>query len=77
MLLASGLDDGTVYPRNSRRLAAKVQANGGSAETAYYEDIGHIWLVGSLASPFRHLAPVLDDMDGFFKRHPTPRGCNG
>lgn len=77
ILLASGLDDGTVYPRNSRRLAAKVQAKGGTAETKFYKDIGHIWLIGALASPFRHVAPVLDDMDAFFIARPAPRGCNG
>lgn len=77
MLLASGLDDSTVYPRNSRRLAAKVTEKGGSVVTKFYEGISHIWLVAALASPFRHKAAVLDDMDEFFKRHPIPGGCNG
>jgi len=77
LLLASGLDDSTVSPRNSRLMAKKMQQKGGSAVTRYYGDIGHIWLVASLAAPFRHLAPVLDDMYGFFQQHPKPRGCNG
>lgn len=77
LLLVSGLDDGTVSPRNSRRLAAKTKQMGGLAETRFYKDVGHVWLVASLAQPFRHLAPVLDDMDSFFKQNAQPGGCNG
>ena len=77
LMLASGLDDSTVFPQNSRRLAQKTQQMGGSAVTRFYDDIGHIWLVATLALLFRHLAPVQGNMDGFFKQHPQPRGCNG
>ena len=33
-----------------------------------YDGVGHIAIVGALAAPLRHLAPVLDDVDGFFRR---------
>lgn len=76
MLLASGLDDSTVSSRNSRRLAAAVRKQGGVVETKFYDDIGHIWLVAALAGPFRHIAPMLDDMDAFFKSHSKAGSCN-
>jgi acetyl esterase/lipase len=74
MLLISGLDDTTVRPANSRNLAAKARAAGGTVEEKYYPDIGHIWLAGSLGAPLQHMAPTIDDVDGFLKKHPRG-GC--
>lgn len=68
MLLISGLDDEKVLPRNSRNLAARLRENGGAAEERYYDGIGHIRLVGALATPLRGLAPTLDDVDEFLQR---------
>lgn len=68
MLLISGLDDTTVRPANSRTLAAKARAAGGTVEERYYPDIGHIWLAGSLGAPLQHMAPTIKDVDGFLKK---------
>lgn len=72
MLLVSGLTDTTVLPRNSRRLGERIRAKGGSVEEAYYEDVGHVALAASLARPLRFLAPVLDVVDDFLRRHAHP-----
>lgn len=66
--VASGLDDSTVLPANSRRLAAKLRAAGVRVEETYYEGTGHLRIVGALAAPLRFLAPVLDDVSGFLNR---------
>ena len=76
LLLVAGRDDTTVDPENSARLAARAEAAGGRAETLFYEDIGHVALVGALASSLRDLAPVLEDVDAFLSRHPKPL-CGG
>lgn len=74
MLLISGLNDTTVRPANSRSLAAKARATGGQVEEKYYQDIGHIWLAGSLGAPLQHMAPTLSDVDAFLKARPRG-GC--
>lgn len=65
LLLATGNDDTTVYPRNSDNLAAAVRRAGGSAEVIRYEKLGHIGIVAAFARPLRWLAPVLEDVDRF------------
>ena len=67
LLLITGDADSTVRPGNSERLAARIAARGGQAETRVYEGVGHIKLVAAFASPLRGLAPVLDDIDAFIK----------
>lgn len=68
MLLVTGGGDTTVDPANSTRLAERIRQKGGTAEVKVYDRVGHIAIVGALAAPLRHLAPVLDDMDRFFRR---------
>jgi acetyl esterase/lipase len=68
LLLANGLDDDTVAPRNATDLAARVRAKGGMVETRLYPGVGHISLVGAFASPVRWVAPVLDDTVAFVQR---------
>lgn len=75
MLLISGLDDVTVSPANSERLAARIREAGGAAEEVYYDRIGHSALVASLARPLRSLSPALDDVDRFLREHPGA-GCD-
>jgi len=75
LLLIAGTDDTTVLPRNTLALAAAIRAAGGAAQDIVYPDIGHVALAASLASPLRSLAPTLDDVDGFLRRHPKPTGC--
>ncbi|WP_417620653.1 alpha/beta hydrolase [Parasphingorhabdus sp.] len=67
--LSSGANDTQVRPRNSRVLRDKVRAAGGHAEYVEYPDIDHLEIMMAVAKPFRHKAPVLDDMVAFFERH--------
>lgn len=66
--LATGLDDVSVRPRNSARLAAAVQALGGQAEVKTYAGIDHGDIVMALSRPWRAKAPVLADMAAFAHR---------
>lgn len=65
LLLLVGKDDDTVNPQNSYTLAAAEHAVGGQARVISYPGIGHISLLVSLASPFRFLAPSLQDTMNF------------
>jgi dipeptidyl aminopeptidase/acylaminoacyl peptidase len=76
LLLASGLDDAVVWPRNSQHLAARIREHGGAVEERYYKGIGHITLIGSIASPLRFLAPVFDDATRFLA-HPDQAARSG
>lgn len=69
MLLLAGSWDTKVGPGNSRRLIAKICANGGSARAVFYRGLGHSTLLGALARPLRGLAPVLDDATEFLRSH--------
>ena len=75
MLLVTGQDDTTVFPRNSVKLADRLRKNGGIAETLFYEDIGHVGLVASLAKPLQEYAPTLNDIEQFLRRYRTADGC--
>lgn len=79
LLLISGRDDTTVLPGNTGRLAARIRSAGGTADVRYYDDIGHIELIASLAMPLRSLAPTLEDIDLFLRQHPSTgeAGCRG
>ena len=65
--LASGDEDTTVRPRNSRNLAAAVEKAGGSAELRIYPGMGHTGIVMALAAPFRSKGPVLDEASDFLR----------
>lgn len=67
--LSSGTSDTQVRPRNSKILRDKILEAGGDAEYVEYPDVDHLEIVMALAKPFRHKAPVLDDMVAFFERH--------
>jgi len=69
LLLITGTGDTTVRPGNTERLARRIAERGGAVETRYYDGVGHIALVASLASPLRGFTPALDDMAEFFRRH--------
>lgn len=64
MLLMHGKNDLTVWPRNSERLADKIQQKGGSVTLDMVPGYGHRLLVATLARPLRGrgrvLTPVLD-----------------
>ena len=67
MLLLTGGGDTTVLPKNSRNLAAKVNAAGGKATLKEYGGVGHLRIIGAVSWPMRFFAPTLEDADAFFK----------
>lgn len=66
-LLISPRRDHLVSPGNSRRLAAKIRAEGGAVEEIVYGTVGHLSLIGAFAPGLRFLAPVLRDVTDFAK----------
>ncbi len=69
LLLIHGDADTTVRPRNTRTLAAAIQARGGPVATRFYPDIGHIGLITAFAPLFQSRAPVLDDVWAFVQAY--------
>jgi acetyl esterase/lipase len=69
LMLMHGIDDGTVYPRNTIRLAQRLREAGKAVEEIHYEGIGHYTILLSMARPTRGLSPVLDDTARFIGAH--------
>jgi len=69
MLLAAGLDDTTVRPANTERMAKRLRDAGGEAEVKLYPGVGHIGIILSIAEPFRGKAPLRADMLAFIAAH--------
>lgn len=67
MLLMHGGDDDTVYSKNSRNLADRVNAAGGSAKLEIFPNTGHIGLIAPLAAPLRLTGNELDSFAHFVK----------
>ena len=65
MLLATGADDTTVYPRNTHRLAAKLRDFGTAVSVKSYPHVSHVGILLALSRPFRREAPVLRDVTQF------------
>ena len=65
MLLVHGERDDTVWPNNSRNLAAALQAKGAQAKLIMYPTLGHGDTVASLSEPARGRAPVLAEIRRF------------
>ncbi len=68
MLLLHGLDDTTVYPRNTEQLAEALERAGARVEAKLYPDVAHIGIVLALARGFRGKAPVLQDVLAFARQ---------
>ena len=66
-LLLHGEDDTLVKPVNSELLARALRAKGVNARYAPLENIGHISIVVSLATPFQDHAPVMDRIVDFIE----------
>lgn len=60
MLLIHGASDQIVWPKNSRNLADKVNALGGSAKYLELSDTGHFSPLFQSARGFKRLAPEVD-----------------
>lgn len=69
MLLATGSDDGTVLPRNSDRMAARLKAHGNDVQVIKYPGVGHVGIILSLAPGFRGKTTLRDDMLRFIQSH--------
>lgn len=71
MLLATGITDDTVLPRNTYNMAEKLRSMGNIAEVREYKDVEHYGIVLSFAGVFRHRSPALEDMRRFIEAN-TP-----
>lgn len=65
--LATGDKDTTVYPRNTRKLAAALRDAGAKVEERHYPGVDHAGTVLALSRPFRRKATLLADMTAFLK----------
>ncbi|MGQ2906900.1 MAG: alpha/beta hydrolase [Aliihoeflea sp.] len=74
-LLLHGSSDRTVAAKDSRDLARALQAAGNRAELRIYDGVGHINIVGAIASPLRGQAPTLADISGFVRERAGRPGC--
>lgn len=72
MLLLQGLADTTVWPRNTRSLAAKLQAYGEPVETKFYPGIGHTRIALSLSFTGWSTA-LADTLDFIARQNETAR----
>jgi acetyl esterase/lipase len=72
MLLLHGLDDGTVKPVNSRRLAKRLQRAGSDVQLIEYEGLGHYLIVAALAVPFQGKGGIMDAAAAFVRGETPP-----
>jgi len=71
MLLVHGSKDQTVWPKNSRNLAAALRACGAPVTLNLYPNLGHADTVAALSLPARGRAPTLGDIAAFVRRPPS------
>lgn len=71
-ILLTGTDDTTVAPRHTTTLAELMRGAGLTAETRFYDGIGHLAVAAAIARPFRSWAPVLDDVATFLMAAAQP-----
>jgi len=67
-LLLHGGADGTVYPRNTTAMAARLRALGVRVEEKLYPGVGHAEIVVGMSALSRDNPPVLTDFDRFAAR---------
>ena len=65
LLLLYGAEDTTVFPRNIKSLAAKVNQKRGAVEVHIYKDIDHYSLLSALSIPYQENQAVLGDIIQF------------
>jgi acetyl esterase/lipase len=68
LLLLHGEADSTVYPRNSRTLAAALKAAGAPVETIFYPGVSHSGIIGAMSPALSFLAPARADVLAFLTR---------
>ena len=69
MLLVTGDDDGTVSPRNTRSMAAKLRAFSSPVQEVHYPGTGHVGILLSLVPGFRGRTNLRQDMLDFIHTH--------
>ncbi|WP_316356668.1 alpha/beta hydrolase [Devosia sp.] len=69
MLLGHGGKDRLVYPRNSVALAQRLRRAGVAVEEVHYAGLGHAEPLLALSRPARGMAPVVEDVASFLRRH--------
>jgi acetyl esterase/lipase len=76
MLLVHGLKDDTVWPRNSRNLAAALRKLGVPVTLDLYPNLTHADTAAALSAPLRSRAPILAAI-GTFIGSPAEAGVPG
>lgn len=69
LLLAVGLQDGTVWPRNTFHLAQAIRAKQGPIEVIEFPKYGHVDMVAKLAKPLRGNGDLLNGIVQFLQAH--------
>ena len=69
MLLVTGDDDSTVYPRNTASMAAKLRAFASPVQELHYPGTGHVGIILSLVPGFRGATHLRQDMLDFITSH--------
>jgi acetyl esterase/lipase len=69
LLLAVGMKDGTVWPRNSINLAKKIKENNGQVEVVEFANYGHVDMVAKLAKPLRGNGELLKPLAAFIDKY--------
>lgn len=69
LLLAVGMKDGTVWPRNSFNLSKKIKDNNGLVEVVEFASYNHIDMVAKLAKPLRGNGELLKSVAAFIDKH--------
>jgi acetyl esterase/lipase len=69
LLLMTGTQDRTVWPKNSVNLAHAVETKGGQVQLITYPGYDHVDIVAKLAKPLRGDSPLLQDIIGWLRRH--------
>jgi acetyl esterase/lipase len=69
VLLLHGTDDTRVRPRNTERLAQRIQEVGGSVTATLYQGVTHSGILLALSPAFERIAPVRVDVAAFINAH--------
>jgi len=67
MLLVAGDQDGTVHPRNTASMAAKLRAFSSPVQEVHYPGTGHVGIILSLLPVFRGRTNLRQDMLDFIR----------
>lgn len=67
--MATGVDDETVFPKNSINMAAQMQALGNDVTLRLYPGINHYTIALSMAHYFQSRSPLMQDIASFIAKH--------